>query len=159
MYTDPFDLFASIGMIVGTLVFLLFNITVVIVTCWLTAGILKRVPPQFREMEPGLVWLLLIPCFNLIWNFFVFPKTSRSLKAYFESVGDRTVADCGEGLAMAYCILAVVSLAPYLGCLTYVAAMVVLIVYLVRVNELKDRIPETAALAGGSPQYLQPPRT
>jgi hypothetical protein len=110
-------------------------------------------------MEPGLVWLLLIPCFNIIWNFFVFPKTSRSLKAYFNSAGDQTVADCGGALAMAYSILSAVSIIPYVGCLTGIASLVVLIIYLVKVHDLKNRIPATAASAGLTPFYPQPPRT
>jgi len=160
MYTDPLDQFMSIGMIALSLGFLLVGLGILVAVCWFMASVFKRIPPQFREMEPGLVWLLLIPCFSLIWNFFVFPKASRSLKAYFDSVGDTTVADCGAGLAMAYCILSAVSLLPYVGCLTGIASLVVLIIYLVRVNELKNRIPETAALGGGAtPQYLQPPGT
>jgi hypothetical protein len=159
MYTDPFDQFASIGLLVASALFLLLGLAVAIAICVLLSGVLKRVPVQFREMEPGLVWLLLIPCFNLIWNFFVFPKTSRSLKAYFDSVGDNTVADCGGGLAMAYCILSVVSLVPYLGCLTGIASLVVLVIYLVKVNELKNRIPESAAgLATALGPNYRPPQ-
>ena len=39
-------------------------------------------------MEPAMVFLLLIPCFGLVWNFFLYPRLSRSFQKYFQSVGD-----------------------------------------------------------------------
>jgi len=32
---------------------------------------LSRVSPRNRLMEPGMVWLSLIPLFNIIWAFFI----------------------------------------------------------------------------------------
>jgi hypothetical protein len=103
----------------------------------------QRIPPRFRKLEPGLVWLLLIPCFSLVWNFFVYPRLAESFKAYFDSVGDGWVGDCGRDLALGYAICAAVSIIPYLGCLTGIAALVLLILFLVKANELKNRIPIT----------------
>ena len=104
----------------------------------------QRVPPAFRKLDPALVWLLLIPCFNSIWNFFVYPKLSDSFAAYFQSIGDNSVGDCGRGLGLAYSICCVVSIIPFLGCLTGLASLVLLILYLVKANELKNRIPVSA---------------
>ena len=103
----------------------------------------QRIPPRFRRLEPGLVFLLLIPCFNIVWNFFVFPQLADSFKAYFDSIGDRSVGDCGRDLGVWYAICSAVSVIPFLGCLTGIASLVLLILFLVKANELKNRIPIT----------------
>lgn len=119
------------------------RLCVEIIVCFFLFSFYKRVPPQFRNMEPGLVWLLLIPCFNLVWNFFVFIRLSRSLKAYYNSVGNVAVGDCGEGLGLAFAVCEVASLIPCVGVAVWIAAIVLLILYLVKANELSQRIPAT----------------
>ncbi len=103
----------------------------------------QRIPPRFRKLEPGLVWLLLIPCFHVVWNFFVYPRLAESYKACFDSIGDMSVGDCGRGLALGYAICAAASAVPLLGCLTGPVALVLLVLFLVKANELKNRIPST----------------
>ncbi len=101
----------------------------------------KRIPPEHRRMEPGMVWLLVIPCFGIVWNFFVFLKLSDSFKSYFDSQGVMDVGDCNRSLALAYCIAAVLCIVP---CLNYIAgpvSLVLLVITLVKYNELKNRIP------------------
>ena len=115
-----------------------------IFVCWLLYTISNRIPARFRLMDPGLVWLLLIPCFYMVWNFFVYPKLSRGFKAYFESVNDATVGDCGLQIGTFYAVAVVCTLLP---CVNYVAgpaAIVLLIVYLIKVNELSKKIPAGA---------------
>jgi hypothetical protein len=109
--------------------------------CYLLQECYKRIPPQFRKQQPGMVWLLLIPCFSIIWNFFVFPPLSKSFKAYFDSVNRTDVGDCQQSIGLGYAICCAVSLIPYLGCLTGLAALVLLIIYLIKTNELKNQIP------------------
>jgi hypothetical protein len=104
----------------------------------------QRVPASFRKLEPGLVWLLLIPCFHLVWNFFVFPKLSESFKAYFDSVGDSSVGDCGRDMGLGYAICSAVSIIPFVGCLTGLASLVLVILFLIKANDLKNRIPIAA---------------
>lgn len=113
-----------------------------LIVCFFLYKIFQRVPTQFRVMEPGLVWLLIIPCFNLVWNFFVFIRLSRSLKRYFNSVGNQTVGDCGEGLGLGYSICEVARLIPCVGILVWIAALVLVILYLMKVNQLSEQIPQ-----------------
>jgi len=129
--------------IIPVLVFWVFNIVI----CLLLHGCFRRIPRRHRWMEPGFVWLLLIPCFFLIWNFFVFPRLSRSYQAYFRSVGRTHVGDCGRSIGMAYCICSVCFLIPvkFLSTALGLTALVLLILYLVKVLELKNQIP----LGGG----------
>jgi hypothetical protein len=41
---------------------------------------LSRIQPRYRDMEPGLVWLNLIPCVATIWIFFTVIKIANSLR-------------------------------------------------------------------------------
>src|SRR4051794_17454807 len=49
-----------------------------------------------RELTPGLVWLDMIPIFNVIWGIIMVPKLSNSLRNEFEDRGWNTE---GEGFA------------------------------------------------------------
>ena len=60
----------------------------------------EAIPEKPRAMKPGQVWRLLIPCFSLVWNFFVLPGLSKPYKSYFDSVGDTTVGDCYGQIAL-----------------------------------------------------------
>ena len=115
-----------------------------LIVCFFLYKVFNRVPVQYRVMEPGLVWLLIIPCFNLVWNFFVFIRLSRSLKRYFNSVGNQAVGDCGEGMGLGYSICEVARLIPCVGIMVWVVALVLVILYLVKVNQLSELIPQNA---------------
>jgi hypothetical protein len=96
-------------------------------------------------MSPGLVWLLLIPLFNLVWKFFVFLQVAQSCKDYFFRDQGRDIGDTEWTIELIYAIAAVLSMVPYLNCLAGPAALVLLIVFLVRVNNLKNQVPDAAA--------------
>lgn len=129
-------IFGVVGLIVLVVFFVIY-----ILICLLLSKCFERIPPEFRKQEPNMVWLLLIPCFPLVWNFFVYPRLAESYQAYFASQGVTDVGDCGRGIAMGYCICAACSLIPYIGALPGMASLVLLIIFLVKANELKNRIP------------------
>jgi hypothetical protein len=130
---------AGIAAIVGLAI--LIPLVINIFVCYLLQQCLNRIPPQFRKQQPGMVWLLLIPCFSLVWNFFVFPPISKSFKAYFDSINRTDVGDCQEGIGLAYSICCAASIVPYVGCLGALGALVLLIMYLVKITDLKNQIP------------------
>lgn len=66
-------------------VILAFSIAILVLICLGLSGFLKALPPEFRLMEPGMVWLMCIPCFNIIWIFFVYPRIARSYQNYFRA--------------------------------------------------------------------------
>ena len=92
-----------------------------------------------------MVWLLMIPCFNLVWNFFVYLQLADSYKAYFASVGRTDVGDCGRGIGLGYAICAACCIIPCLNYLAGPVALVLLIIYLVKAMSLKDQIPPQSA--------------
>jgi len=134
----------GLGLVAFLALVTLVPIIINVVICLLIYSPLSRVPHEHRKMDPVMVWLLLIPCFSFVWNFFVFPRTSQSIRSYFRDEGLDGGGDCGEKLGLWFSVCAVASLVPYLGCVATVAALVLLIMYLVRINELKARLPAAA---------------
>jgi hypothetical protein len=162
-------LLAAVG-IAGLAFLALVAVAVAIAICWFLHSCLARIPPQYRKQEPVMAWLLLIPCFNLAWNFFVYPKVAESFKAYFDSVGRTDVGDCGRTLAVTFCILAVVGLplgmVPFGGlvsCPLCIANFVIWILFMIKAVTLKGQIPLDAGTvvpnapgAPGAPTPSQP---
>lgn len=125
------------AIVIGILIFLAIQIFI----CYVLFKVLDRVPMQFRQMSPGLTFLLLIPLFSIIWTFFVVLKVSGSLQAYFTTQGDTSVGSCGQGVGLAWAILGACTIIPLLGTFAGLAGLICMIVYLVKVSGLKNRIP------------------
>lgn len=123
------------------MVSLLVGLAISAVICWLVFDCYKRIPAQFRKQEPALVWLLMIPLFNIVWNFFVLPRLAESLKAYFDSVGKTDVGDCGRQIGLICAICCACAIIPLVNCLAGPAALVLLIIYLVKITGLKGQLP------------------
>jgi len=128
-------------------IFLLVMLGISIAVCFFLSSCFRRIPPPHRQQEPGLVFLLLIPCFNIVWNFFVYPKLADSFASYFRAQGRTDVGDCGRGIGMAYCVCAVCGVIPYLGLLASLAALILLIIFLVKAADLKGQIALVEAQA------------
>jgi hypothetical protein len=110
------------------------------VICWYLSGCLKAIPDEHRKQQPNMVWLMMIPLFNIVWIFFVYPKIAESYKSYFDSIGRTDVGDCGRGLSLAYCILTCASCIPYLNFCTGLPTLVIWIIVLVKFGTLKGQI-------------------
>jgi hypothetical protein len=97
----------------------------------------SRIAPENRQMEPGLVWLNLIPCFQLIWIFFTVIRPADSLRAEFYSRQLRGGGDFGRGVGMAFAVLAVVGIPtgfiPFVGFAVGIAQLVCFIMYWVKI--------------------------
>jgi dolichol kinase len=132
---------AAIGafMLMAMLVVLAINVVV----CAILYGCFKRIPAEHRKLEAGLVWLLLIPCFSIVWNFFVFPRLAQSYQSYFRAAGREDLGDCGAGFGWAYagCVLGACLPLPFLPFGIGLAALVLLVVFLVKATQLKNLIP------------------
>jgi len=104
---------------------------------------LAAVKPENRQMEPGLVWLNLIPLFNFVWIFFTVIKLADSL---VREAADRSLefGDGGKALGIAYGALLVASLIPFIGLLTSIASLVVFIIYWVKIAGYKNQLVQAA---------------
>ena len=146
--TDKQAAALALGVVGMVLILVLVGLAIAIVICLLLYTAQKRVPMEHRRIEPGLVWLLLIPIFNYVWNFFVFLKIPESYQSYFRAQGRTDVGDCGRSLGQWYAICAAVGFAggfiPVVNCfagLIGLASLVLLIIFLIKITGLKNQIP------------------
>ncbi len=118
-------------------VFFLFGFLVpVIFYLLMLQGALKKCAPTSRTMEPGMVWLLLIPLVNLIWNFFVVTSVAKSLANEYARRGLPSAEPApGQNIGMAMSVCACCCIVPVLGALAGLANLVLWIVYWVRISE------------------------
>lgn len=94
-----------------------------------------------RKMQPGEVWLTLIPLFGIIWQFIIVNRMADSLKLEFASKGIKTEEERpGISMGLTYCILYCCSIIPFLGILTSIAGLIYWIIYWVKINEYKNRL-------------------
>jgi hypothetical protein len=78
---------------------------------------LSRCRPRNRTMEPGQVWLMLIPLFNIVWQFFIVNRVPQSIAREYRSRGWRAKGDFGKSIGMTMCITGLLSWIPFLGIL------------------------------------------
>ena len=110
------------------------------IICWLAADALRHVPRRYRFQEPEMVWLLMVPLFNLYWNFKVFPALAESFQIAFYSHGIADVEDCGERLAHWYCICCAVGWIPCFFGLPWLIGLLLVILLLIEADKLKKRL-------------------
>lgn len=100
----------------------------------------RKLPEPYREIAPPLIFLLVVPILNLVWLFFVVIKVSQSFQKYFAAQQRTDVGDCGFNLGLAWAVTAVCSLLPVIGMLSAIASLVLMVMYLVKVTQLKGMI-------------------
>jgi hypothetical protein len=96
---------------------------------------LNAVSPRNREMEPGMVFLNLIPLFGLVWQFFVVLRLADSLRNEYRDRGMSTSNESfgyGAGLTMA--IGACLCCGP--------VALVGMIMHWVQINGYRTRLEQ-----------------
>ena len=91
-------------------------------------------------MAPGMVWLMLIPLFNLVWGFFVVLNLTKSLRAEFQKRGIAEEPEPGKTLGLVMCILACCGWIPFLGILASLGGLVCWIIYWVKIAGFSSKL-------------------
>jgi hypothetical protein len=92
--------------------------------------LLSKCAPSSRTMQPGRVWLLLIPVFGIIWGFLVVSALGKSLGNEFRLRGiASTESEPGKTLGMAMCVCQACGIVPFLNFLALPAALVLWTMY------------------------------
>ena len=89
----PPELFTGtvIAIMIGVFaVMLLISLAIGVFYCLTLSKALNRISERNRLVQPGLVFLSLIPCFGLVWHFFIAIWVPDSLKKEFQ---DRDMDD------------------------------------------------------------------
>ena len=92
--------------------------------------LLSKCAPASRTMQPGMVWLSLIPVFGIIWSFLVVSALGKSLGNEFRlrSIAS-TEPEPGKTLGMAMCVCQACGIIPFLNFLAAPATLVLWIMY------------------------------
>jgi hypothetical protein len=98
---------------------------------------LKAISPQNRRMEPGAVWFMLIPVFNIIWSFIVVIRIDESAKAEFEQKDPDTLPETAKDLGLTMCVLSCLTWIPLVGGIIWCVALICWIVYWTKMGALK----------------------
>ena len=125
---------------------ILFAIGIAVLILYLLYDAQRAIPPEHRHLEPAQVWLLLIPLFNLVWNFFVYQRIADSYRSYFYSRGRFDVGDAGKAIGLWFAICSACAIIPCVGIIAAVAALILLIVFLVRIYGLKGQLAQLAMM-------------
>ena len=115
-------------------------------------NILKAIRPDNRRIQPGEVWLQLIPLFNIVWQFIVVSRISESIRNEingraadsFLGAANPIFANDVEprptySIGLAYCILGLCGIIPLLGWLASLAALVCWIIYWTQIAAYKNK--------------------
>ncbi|MCH2225670.1 MAG: hypothetical protein MK066_12940 [Crocinitomicaceae bacterium] len=117
---------------------------------------LEQIRPSNRSVEPSNAWLLIIPLFQIIYQFIIYPKLSESIQRECESRNINKQGDYAKNLGVALSILSLNGIVKYfmpgLGSLMGLGSLVVFIIFWVKIYNFKDlfrRIPEGDNIIGG----------
>jgi hypothetical protein len=96
-----------------------------------------------RTMQPGMVWLLLIPLFNLVWQFIVVIGLADSLGKEFRARGILNAEpEPGKTIGIAMCVCAVCGIIPFVNFLALPAQLVLWIIYWVKITDFSRRLDQ-----------------
>jgi hypothetical protein len=143
MSEQPGAFFAA-GMVVFVLLALAVQLVITIFFILTLQKALNRCSPENQAMAPGLTWLLLIPLFNIIWIFFVVINMAKSLGAEFQKRGIAVEPEPGKTIGLAYAILAICSVIPFVGFLAGIGALICWIMYWVKINGFSNQLASPA---------------
>jgi len=124
-------------------VFLVIGIAIGIAFLLTLSKALSHCRPKNRTMEPGQVWLNLIPIFGLIWSFVTVLRVAESLQNEYRDRGWRARGDFGKQIGLAYLILSLLGIIPFIGPVFSLAALVCFVMYWVKIAGFNKELAGT----------------
>lgn len=153
---DNFDTVTIIRIVAG-LFFLIVLIVPFVFYLLTLSRALSKCGPGSRTMDPGMVWLMFIPLFNIVWQFILVSAIAKSLGNEFRLRGITGVEpEPGKSLGLAMCICACCAIIPFLGILAALAHLVLWIIYWVKISDFSrrlDLVPVASNAYPGTPAF------
>jgi hypothetical protein len=131
MMQDNHPFWAGFGILAAVLIIFAIMIVPTIFYLLTLQKALNRCSPENRAMNPAMVWLMLIPLFNLVWQFIVVLNMAKSLGAEFAKRGIPAEPDPGQTLGLIMCVSSLLCGPIYL---------VFWIIYWVKVAGFSDKL-------------------
>ncbi len=149
MYGSELDILTSGPFLAILFLILAGSITVAVLYLLNLQNLLKQISPENRSVEPGNVWLMFIPIFNLIYPFILYPKISESTYNEYSDRGLDTTGDFGKSIGLVMAICGVLGFLPFIGTLAGLAQFVLFIVFWVKTAGYKNELKNTPKSKGG----------
>lgn len=131
---------AGLGIFTIVLVVIAIMLVPMVFYCLSLQKALNRCSPECRAMNPGMVWLMFIPLFNMVWHFFVVINMAKSLGCEFQKRGMAEEPKPGQTIGMVMCILGCCGIIPFLGILCSLGALVCWIIYWLKITGYSSKI-------------------
>jgi len=142
------DLFQPTHLLIIFFVLALFIVPVIFFLLTLQHA-LSKCAAASRTMEPGMVWLFLIPLLGLIWSFFVVMGLGKSLANEYARRGIPSEEPApGQPIGIAMSVCNCCCWVPILGALAGIAGLVLWVVYWVKIAEFSRKLDQ--------PQFAMP---
>jgi len=95
-----------------------------------------------RDMSPGLVWLNLIPVFNLGWMIYTVLKVSEAISKKYTAHNVPNPTEGAKTNGLVYSICSICSLIPFLGGFIALVGLVFFIIYWVNIAGFNKAMQE-----------------
>jgi hypothetical protein len=126
-------------------VVLLVSLVIGLFVCYQLYVAARQLPLANRKLAPGLVFLLFVPLLNLVWLFVVVMKISQGYQEYFAANPRPGVGDCGYGIGLGWAISAICVFVPLVRLFAGLAALILMILYLVKLSQMRALVAPTTA--------------
>lgn len=127
-----------------SLIFFIGGLFVMILWLLHMSKALDNVSQDFRTMQPGAVWLTMIPLFGLVWQYMVVNAVAHGLVKEFNSRGLITSeAKPGSGIGQTGCILICCSIIPIVGYGFGIIGLIFIVFHLMRIREYISELEKT----------------
>lgn len=137
-------MFEDLSQVTITLLSILFLLAILVPAIFFLLTLQKTlsvIPFESRLMQPGQVWLLLIPLFNFIWMFVTVNRLADSIKNECARLNIPTEeARPTYGIGISMCVLIICRMIPAIGAFSAIPGVVCWIIYWVKVNKYRKLI-------------------
>lgn len=133
------EFFATMG--VFTVILALVVLLIAVLFCLSLYSAMKKVPENKRVFPAWFCWMMLVPLANIVFEWIMIPfGLPKTFKAHLpKNAAAQAKAGTLFGVGLAMMILAMCSIIPYLNFLTGPAAIILFIIYWVKVVSFKKR--------------------
>lgn len=101
---------------------------------------MSLVRPSNRETGVSNILLNIIPLFNIVYGFIVYPRICDSVKKEYQELGLPADGNFGKGLAITLQALTVASIIPFINFITLLASLIIWIVFWVKIDGYKKEL-------------------
>ena len=110
--------------------------------------LLQEISSSNRLVEPGNVWLMFIPLFNLIYPFILYPRICDSVRNEYQSRGMSEDGDFGRAIGITMPVLGLCGWLPYIGAIAGIANLVLFIIFWVKMAGYRTKLKSAPKGAG-----------